>query len=274
MRVRVRGRIACRRPARKLCLNPTSRLWLGRARGYSRGPVLPTELPSGSRPPRKTNSRSARPRRQDLRGITGTRLGKFQVRRVVRAAAAQVALGLSCALFWAVAPAAPSFGQVSSRPMYEPAPQVPAGELLVMSAPNVVTWENEDPTSPTGTASVVQLGEVPANATQRGVNGVNGVNGSLVGDAGGLLTGQRATIRIDGTQLSARAAVVWINPAPNTVGDKQLIRAAVGSMLAVEGKLYGDRADVLSVLQSPGRHVALREDEFMRMVREAGKVDK
>lgn len=101
--------------------------------------------------------------------------------------------------------------QIYSRPTIEAAPDTPAGELLVMTARDVVTWENEDPTSPTGTASVVQLGSVEAGAH-----------------------GQTVSLRVDRTQLTAKSAIVWINPAPDTVGDKQLVRIALLGDAVVE----------------------------------------
>lgn len=93
---------------------------------------------------------------------------------------------------------------LSSTPMtatLDVVPSAPAGELMVMSAPEVVTWDVDDPGSVGGTASVVQLGRV---------------------GGGGI-----ATIRIDGTVMQASAAVVWISASPQAVLDQQFVRVSL-----------------------------------------------
>lgn len=86
-------------------------------------------------------------------------------------------------------------------PMLEVTGDAPPGEVLTMTAPQVLTWEAEDSSSPSGVTSVVQLGE----------------------------TGSGSTIQlaIDGTRMTAQAAVVWISRAPGTVSDSQLVRIAL-----------------------------------------------
>lgn len=115
-----------------------------------------------------------------------------------------------CAVVVLYAPV-PALGQVSSNPMIEAAPEAPAGEIMVMTAKEVTTWENEDASSPSGTASIVQLGSIQSGAA-----------------------GNTVSLRIDRTQLKAKSAVVWINNAPNTVGDKQLVRIALLGDAVVE----------------------------------------
>jgi len=83
----------------------------------------------------------------------------------------------------------------------EVAPSAPAGELMVMSGSEVVTWEVDDAGSVGGTASVVQLGRV----------GLGGV----------------VTVKIDGTTMQASSAVVWISAAPGTVLDRQFVRISL-----------------------------------------------
>lgn len=58
-------------------------------------------------------------------------------------------------------------------------------------------------------------------------------------------------------------------------GDKALVRAAVGVLGKLEGKLYGDKEAVLGVLgwMSERRWEVGNEEEFVEAVREAGKVD-
>ena len=69
-------------------------------------------------------------------------------------------------------------------------------------------------------------------------------------------------------------------------GDKVLIRAAVGILIRLEGNLYGKRDEILEVLGWPSLDLATgidkpssrlwnvgTEEEFMRAVREAGKVE-
>lgn len=58
-------------------------------------------------------------------------------------------------------------------------------------------------------------------------------------------------------------------------GDRALVRAAVGVLLWLEGRLYGGREEVLGLLGWAGRErwgVGC-EEEFMRGVRAAGKVE-
>lgn len=86
-------------------------------------------------------------------------------------------------------------------PSLEVAPATAAADMLVMSAPVAVTWDMDDPSAVGGTASVVQLGRVGGDGPVR--------------------------LRLDGTTLSASAAVVWISPAPNALVDRQLVRIAL-----------------------------------------------
>lgn len=111
------------------------------------------------------------------------------------------------AVAWGLCPAdaqtvSPSF------PALEVGPVSPAAELLVMSAPAAVTWDMDDPSALGGTSSVVQLGRV--------------------GGAGPV------RLRLDGTALSASAAVVWISPAPGALVDRQLVRIALLGDAVVE----------------------------------------
>lgn len=93
-------------------------------------------------------------------------------------------------------------------PTLEVAPAAPAADLLIMSAPQAVTWDMDDPASVGFTASVVQLGSV--------------------GGPGPV------QLRLDGSTLTASAAVVWISPAPGTLVDRQLIRVALLGNAEVE----------------------------------------
>ncbi|KAK7542329.1 uncharacterized protein J3D65DRAFT_546909 [Phyllosticta citribraziliensis] len=58
-------------------------------------------------------------------------------------------------------------------------------------------------------------------------------------------------------------------------GDKALVRAAVGTLDALEGRLYGEKQEVLELLgwRMPDNWAIADEDAFMRGVRNAGKVD-
>lgn len=58
-------------------------------------------------------------------------------------------------------------------------------------------------------------------------------------------------------------------------GDKALVRAAVGVLGKLEGKLYGDKEAILGVLgwMNEGRWEVGTEEVFVEAVREAGKVD-
>lgn len=58
-------------------------------------------------------------------------------------------------------------------------------------------------------------------------------------------------------------------------GDKALVRAAVGTLAKLEGRLYGSREEILDVLGSAvhGRWELGPEDEFVQLVRDIGKVD-
>jgi hypothetical protein len=58
-------------------------------------------------------------------------------------------------------------------------------------------------------------------------------------------------------------------------GDKALVRAAVGVLARLEGRLYGNKQEILDVLGSSasGAWDLGPEDEFMAIVREMGKVD-
>ena len=55
-------------------------------------------------------------------------------------------------------------------------------------------------------------------------------------------------------------------------GDKMLVRAAVGTLARLESRLYGSRDEVLDTLGKERWEVG-DEEEFMKAVREAGKVD-
>ncbi|KAF2435105.1 hypothetical protein EJ08DRAFT_580805 [Tothia fuscella] len=58
-------------------------------------------------------------------------------------------------------------------------------------------------------------------------------------------------------------------------GDKALVRAAVGTLAKLEGRLYGNKREILDVLGSSvnGQWDLGPEDEFMQLVRDMGKVD-
>ena len=69
-------------------------------------------------------------------------------------------------------------------------------------------------------------------------------------------------------------------------GDKVLIRAVVGCLIRLEGKLYGSKEEILKVLGWPNVDAATAlenpsprlwdvgtEEDFMTAVREAGKVE-
>ncbi|KAF2842801.1 hypothetical protein M501DRAFT_993572 [Patellaria atrata CBS 101060] len=58
-------------------------------------------------------------------------------------------------------------------------------------------------------------------------------------------------------------------------GDKALIRAAVGALVSLEGKLYGTKDEVLDLLGWPAnkRWDVGNEDDFMRNMRTAGKIE-
>jgi hypothetical protein len=58
-------------------------------------------------------------------------------------------------------------------------------------------------------------------------------------------------------------------------GDKALVRAAVGVLAKLEGRLYGNKREILDVLGSEagGAWDLGPEDEFMALVREMGKED-
>lgn len=58
-------------------------------------------------------------------------------------------------------------------------------------------------------------------------------------------------------------------------GDKALVRAAVGTLDALEGRLYGEKQEVLELLgwRMSDSWAIADEDAFMRGVRNAGKVD-
>jgi hypothetical protein len=58
-------------------------------------------------------------------------------------------------------------------------------------------------------------------------------------------------------------------------GDKALVRAAVGTLAKLEGRLYGSREEILAVLGSAvnGQWDLGPEDEFIQLVRDMGKVD-
>jgi hypothetical protein len=57
-------------------------------------------------------------------------------------------------------------------------------------------------------------------------------------------------------------------------GDKALVRAAVGILAKLEGRLYGNKQEILDVLGSSSGTCDLgTEDSFMKIVREMGKVD-
>lgn len=55
-------------------------------------------------------------------------------------------------------------------------------------------------------------------------------------------------------------------------GDKSFIRAAVGVLSLLEGKLYGDRDEILSLLGWGAAKWTFAEEELMTAIREAGKV--
>jgi hypothetical protein len=76
----------------------------------------------------------------------------------------------------------------------ELSPETPPGDVLVMTAGEVSTWEDAD-----GVA-VIQLGR---------------------------LGGERVRLSIDATKLEAQSAVVWISRQPGTVLDNQLVRIAL-----------------------------------------------
>jgi hypothetical protein len=57
-------------------------------------------------------------------------------------------------------------------------------------------------------------------------------------------------------------------------GDKALVRAAVGVLAKLEGQLYGSKQEILNVLGSSCGACNLGpEDDFIRLVRDMGKVD-
>jgi hypothetical protein len=58
-------------------------------------------------------------------------------------------------------------------------------------------------------------------------------------------------------------------------GDAALIRASVGTLAKLEGRLYGSREEILELLASAkGVPWDLgRDDEFMSVMREMGKVE-
>jgi len=57
-------------------------------------------------------------------------------------------------------------------------------------------------------------------------------------------------------------------------GDAALIRAAVGTLAKLEGRLYGSRGEILEILGSAkgGPWDLGKEDDFMMVMREMGKV--
>lgn len=56
-------------------------------------------------------------------------------------------------------------------------------------------------------------------------------------------------------------------------GDKTLVRAAVATLAALEGKLYGSKDEILSVTGGEGMWELGPEEEFLNLVREMGKVE-
>jgi hypothetical protein len=57
-------------------------------------------------------------------------------------------------------------------------------------------------------------------------------------------------------------------------GDKAIVRAVVGALAKLEGRLYGNKQEILNVLGSSRAACDLGpEDDFMRLVREMGKVE-
>jgi hypothetical protein len=58
-------------------------------------------------------------------------------------------------------------------------------------------------------------------------------------------------------------------------GDKTLIRAAVGILAKLEGRLYGNKQEILDVLGSSatGQWDLGKEDDFVQLVRDMGKAD-
>jgi hypothetical protein len=58
-------------------------------------------------------------------------------------------------------------------------------------------------------------------------------------------------------------------------GDKALVRAAVGTLAKLEGRLYGSKEEILDVLGSAanGQWELGPEDDFIKLVRDMGKVD-
>jgi len=58
-------------------------------------------------------------------------------------------------------------------------------------------------------------------------------------------------------------------------GDKALVRTAVGVLAKLEGRLYGNKSEILDVLGSSasGAWDLGPEDEFVRVVRDMGKID-
>lgn len=54
-------------------------------------------------------------------------------------------------------------------------------------------------------------------------------------------------------------------------GDELLVKAACATLAKLEGKLYGDRAEVLEIFASDQAFSLGREDDFMSLIRSMGK---